>query len=89
MIQKIFLSEGMLLALLGGGFGVLLAVIICWLQSKYKLVPLQGGSFLIDYYPVKLVATDFLLVLSTILVVALLASWLPAKKAAAQPIELG
>jgi lipoprotein-releasing system permease protein len=37
---------------------------------------------------VKLVPTDFLLVLSTILVVALLASWLPSKKAAAQPIEL-
>lgn len=88
MIQRIFLSEGMLLALLGGGVGVLLAVTICWLQSTYKLVPLQGGSFLIDYYPVKLVASDFLLVLSTILVVALLASWLPSKKAAAQPIEL-
>src|SRR5258708_3388723 len=88
MIQKIFLSEGLLLAFLGGGFGVLLAVIICWLQSKYKLVPFQGWAFLIDYYPVKLVATDFLLVLSTILVVALLASWLPSKKAAVQPIEL-
>jgi lipoprotein-releasing system permease protein len=34
------------------------------------------------------VATDFVLVLSTIMVVALLASWLPARKAAAQPIEL-
>ncbi len=88
MIQRIFLSEGFLLALLGGGAGILLAVIICTLQIKYKLIPLQGGSFLIDYYPVKLVATDFLLVLSTIGVVALLAAWLPARKAAAQPIEL-
>lgn len=88
MIQKIFLSEGLLLALMGGIGGILLAVIICTLQIKYKLIPLQGGSFLIDYYPVKLVATDFLLVLSTIAVVALLASWLPARKAARQPIEL-
>lgn len=87
-IQKIFLSEGVLLALLGGGTGILLAVIICWLQVKYKLLALQGGSFLIDYYPVKLVATDFLLVLSTILVVALLASWWPSRKAAREPIEL-
>jgi lipoprotein-releasing system permease protein len=87
-IQRIFLNEGILLALLGGGTGILLAVTVCWLQVKYKLVPLEGGSFLIDYYPVKLIPTDFLLVLSTILVVALLASWLPAKKAAAQAIEL-
>lgn len=88
VIQKIFLTEGLLLALLGGGAGVLLAVIICWLQVKYKLVPLNGDSFLIDYYPVKLVPTDFLLVLSTILIVALLASWFPSRKAANQPIEL-
>jgi lipoprotein-releasing system permease protein len=87
-IQRIFLSEGLLLGLLGGISGVLLAVIICWLQVKFKLVPLQGGSFLIDYYPVKLVASDFLLVLSTILIVALLASWFPSRKAALQAIEL-
>jgi len=87
-IQKIFLSEGILLAILGGATGILLAVFVCWLQVKYHLVPLQGDSFLISYYPVKLVATDFLLVLTTILVVALLASWLPSRKAAAQPIEL-
>jgi lipoprotein-releasing system permease protein len=87
-IQRIFLSEGILLALLGGACGILLAVAICWLQAKYHLVPLQGGSFLIDYYPVKLVATDFLLVLSTILIVALLASWIPARKAATTAIEL-
>ncbi len=87
-IQKIFLSEGLLLATLGGGTGILLAVVICWMQVKYKLVPLEGGSFLIDYYPVKLVATDFLLVFATIVVVALLASWFPSRKAALQEIEL-
>jgi lipoprotein-releasing system permease protein len=75
-IQKIFLSEGILLAGLGGGTGIVLAVIICWLQVKYKLVP------------VKLVAGDFLLVFGTILVVALLASWFPSRKAASQAIEL-
>jgi lipoprotein-releasing system permease protein len=88
LVRKIFLTEGLLLALVGGLGGILLALIICGLQIKYHLIPLQGGSFLINYYPVKLVATDFLLVLATIGVVALLASWLPARKAAAQPIEL-
>ncbi|HXB06072.1 MAG TPA: FtsX-like permease family protein [Puia sp.] len=88
MIQRIFLSEGLLLALLGGVGGILLAAAVCLLQIRYKLIPLQGGSFLIDYYPVKLVATDFLLVLSTIGIIALLASWLPARKAASQAIDL-
>ena len=88
LIQKIFLSEGILLAVMGGMTGILLAALICELQLKFKLIPLQGGSFLIDFYPVKMVPTDFLLVFTTILIVALLASWLPARKAAAQPIEL-
>jgi len=87
-IQRIFLSEGFLLAVIGGIAGILLAVVIGWMQVKYKLVPLQGGSFLIDYYPVKLVATDFLLVFATILIVAFLASWFPSRKAALQQIDL-
>jgi lipoprotein-releasing system permease protein len=87
-IQSIFLTEGLLLAVLGGGAGFLVAIVTCWLQVRYKLVPLQGDSFLIDYYPVKMVMSDFLLVLTTILVVALLASWFPSRKAAFQAIEL-
>jgi lipoprotein-releasing system permease protein len=86
-IQQIFLNEGVLLGLLGGGFGFLLAILLCWLQVNFKLVPLQG-NFLIDYYPVKLIPGDFLLVGGTIFIVVLMASWLPARKAALQPFEI-
>jgi lipoprotein-releasing system permease protein len=86
-IQQIFLSEGILLGVLGGGIGFGLAIMLCWMQVHWKLVPLQG-NFLIDYYPVQLIPGDFILVGSTILIVVLLASWLPARKAALQPFEL-
>ena len=82
-IQRIFLSEGMLLALIGGGIGMLLALLIAWLQMRFHLIPLAGGSFLISYFPVKLRLMDFLLVGATVFVIALIASWLPSKKAAA------
>ncbi len=88
LILKIFLSEGILLATVGGVLGVGLAIFICWLQVTYKLVKLQGSSFLIDYYPVKMVAGDFFLVLSTVFLVAFIASWFPARKAGKQAIEL-
>jgi lipoprotein-releasing system permease protein len=88
LIRRIFLTEGVLLALMGGLTGIGLAALICALQLKYKLIKLEGGSFLLDYYPVKMVPADFVLVFATILIVAILASWIPARKAAATPIEL-
>jgi lipoprotein-releasing system permease protein len=87
-IQKIFLSEGLLLALIGGGAGMLLALTIAILQIKYHLIPLQGGSFLIDYFPVKLRLADFLLVGATVFVIAFIASWLPSRKAVSQDFSL-
>ena len=87
-IQRIFLSEGLLLAIMGTGAGMLLAYIFVVLQIKYHLIPLQGGSFLIDYFPVKPRLTDFLLVSGTVFVIAVLASWFPSRKAAAQRFSL-
>ena len=87
-IQKIFLSEGLLLALIGTVAGMLLALVIAMLQINFHLIPLQGGSFLIDYFPVKLRPSDFLLVTATVFVIALIASWLPSRKAAAQEFSL-
>jgi lipoprotein-releasing system permease protein len=88
MILKIFLSEGLLLAGIGAVTGILLALIVCMLQVSFKIVKLQGGSFLIDYFPVQLQGTDFVLVGLTATLIAFLASWLPARKAARQMIEL-
>ena len=88
VIQNIFLSEGILLGGLGTAGGIVLATLVCWAQIKYKLVAIQGGTFLIDYYPVKMVFSDFILVITTVMTIAILASWVPSRRAAAQTIEL-
>lgn len=87
-IQKIFLSEGLLLAIIGGVSGMLIALILLYIQVNFKIIPLQGGSFLIDYFPVRMAVTDFVLVGITVLTIALIASWVPARKAALQQFEL-
>jgi lipoprotein-releasing system permease protein len=87
-IQKIFLSEGLLLALIGGGVGMLLAFFIAWAQINFKLIPIQGGSFLIDYFPVKLRLFDFMIVGATVFVIAFIDAWIPSRKAALQEFSL-
>lgn len=87
-IKNIFLSEGFLLAAIGGSGGMLFAFLICYAQQQLKLIKLTGGTFIIDYYPVKINVQDFVLVTFTIFVVALLASWIPSRKAAAQMFSL-
>lgn len=88
LIQKIFLSEGLLLAGVGTVCGVIIAILICWAQVEFQLIAIQGGTFLINYYPVVLKPADFVLVVLTVMLIALLASWFPARKAALQPVQL-
>lgn len=87
-IKRIFLTEGLLLALIGGGVGMLLALLVALAQLKFHLIPLQGDTFMIAYFPVKLNPWDFLLVGATVLVISLLAAFIPARKAANQQVVL-
>jgi len=87
-IQKIFLSAGLLLTLMGAGTGILLALLIAWLQVKFHLIPLSGESFLISYYPVTVKIGDLLLVAATVIIIAVLASWIPSRKAALNEFSL-
>jgi lipoprotein-releasing system permease protein len=76
------------LAGIGGVAGIVLATIFCWIQLKYKLIKLGGNTFIIDYYPVKMMAGDFLLVTATIVLIAVLAAWIPSRKASLQLFSL-
>lgn len=81
-IKGIFLGEGLLLGILGCMIGMAMATLICYLQIKYQFIHLEGGAFLIDYFPVKMLIRDYVLVSLSTLVITLLASWMPSHKAA-------
>jgi lipoprotein-releasing system permease protein len=83
MIQRIFLLEGVLSAVIGAVIGIILATILCMLQIKYEFLKLSGGdnSFVIQGYPIKLKLEDYILTFFTVGIIALIASYFPAKKA--------
>lgn len=86
-IQKIFLLLSGIMALVGAFMGGLLASIFCWLQYKFHFIKLAGNSFVIDYYPVKPMLVDYLAITTLVIVIAILAGWIPARKAASRLFE--
>jgi lipoprotein-releasing system permease protein len=83
--RKIFVFESLLLALSGGGAGILLGMTLTWLQQNFGLLTLnQNAAFIYQSYPVELRTGDVLLVLATVLLLGLITSLYPAKKAAEQ-----
>lgn len=88
-VQRIFISTGLLLGGMGTAAGVLIAFILCFLQARFHLIPITGNTFLIDYFPVKMVWSDLLLVIGNTGLIVLLASWLPARRAASSSIKSG
>jgi lipoprotein-releasing system permease protein len=86
-IQKIFLILSGIMALLGAFIGGGIASLFCWLQYKYHFIKLGGGSFIIDYYPIQPMLIDYISIMSLVIVIALLAGWIPSRKAAAKIYE--
>jgi len=86
-IQKIFLLLSGIMAFLGALIGGGLASLFCWLQNTFHFIKLGGNSFIIDYYPVKPMAVDYIAIMLLVIVIALLAGWLPARRAADRLFE--
>lgn len=80
-IYRIFLQLGVLLAGLGAAVGFTIGIIICAGQQKFHWVKLQGQSFIINYYPVSVRAADLVVIVSIVVCIALLAAWLPSRRA--------
>ncbi len=79
-IRKIFLLNGWINSLIGAFTGIILGIIICWIQTRYGIVKLQGsGTFVIDVYPVKILINDIILVLITVSFIGFITSWIPVR----------
>lgn len=86
-IERIFISEGILISLIGFVLGAILSFIVYQLQIHIGLVPIPPGS-IIDTYPVLMKVQDFVVVFITVMGIGFLASILPAKRAGRIPAFL-
>jgi lipoprotein-releasing system permease protein len=75
------------MSLMGALIGGALASLFIWLQTQFHLIKLGGTSFVIDYYPVKPMAIDYIAIILLVCAIAIVAGWFPAKKAADKLFE--
>lgn len=79
-IVRIFLFEGRMISFFGAFTGVVLGLLLCWLQQEYGLIALgSSGSFVVDAYPVSVHASDVLLIFITVLLIGFLSVWYPVR----------
>ncbi|GGM79563.1 membrane protein [Dyadobacter beijingensis] len=82
LIRKIFMAEGAIVALSGAVVGLLGGIGICWLQMRYGLVSMGMATSLVDAYPVKLIWEDILYTGVVVVMITMVVSYIPARRAA-------
>lgn len=76
-LQKIFLFVGLLINGLGMLIGLGIGYLICYLQIKVGLLKMEGG--MLEYFPVDIKLTDFLIILAITSIIGFIAAYLPSK----------
>ena len=80
-IARIFLFEGRMISAIGAVIGILLGLLLCWLQQTFGIISLGSseGAFIINAYPVSVHPWDIVVIFLTVLAVGFLAVWYPVR----------
>ena len=80
-IKKIFYLESLMMTSIGTIIGMLSGLVLCLAQLYFKIIKFTpGSSFVIDAYPVKLLFTDFIIVLFTVFIIGALTALIPISR---------
>ena len=80
-ICNIFMFEGRMISLAGAVVGLLLGLLLCWLQQQYGFITMgeSEGSFIVEAYPISVHPWDLVLIFVTVLLVGWAAVWYPVR----------
>ncbi len=81
-IVRIFMFEGVIIGIVGAGIGSIIGYLVCYIQEKYQIFPLDPTVYIIPSLPVEMHLTDFIVVGISAIILCSLASYYPAKRAA-------
>jgi lipoprotein-releasing system permease protein len=80
-ITAVFFTVGMTIGVVGTVAGSAVGLLLIWVQNTYRIIRLAGDVYQIDYLLMKLTPADFVLIVSSTLLLSFLATVIPARHA--------
>ncbi len=77
-IRNIFMNEAFLISSIGATAGLLLGLLVCWIQIQFHVVSF-GNEFILPYYPIQLQFRDFVWIFCLIMLISFLAALYPIR----------
>ncbi|MGN0069516.1 MAG: FtsX-like permease family protein [Prevotella sp.] len=80
-IARVFLYEGRIISVMGAVAGIVLGLLLCWIQQTFGVVHMgdTSGTFVVNAYPVSVHYSDVAAIFITVVVVGWLAVWYPTR----------
>jgi lipoprotein-releasing system permease protein len=87
-VRLIFLTEGVIIGVVGTVLGCLVGTAVSWVADTYQLIRLQGEVYYIEYLPFRVQLMDVIAICSASLLISFIATIYPARQAAQlDPVE--
>ena len=81
-ISVVFMMQGTIIGLVGTLTGAIIAVVLCWVLTEYRLVPIPQDIYQVSYVPFIVELQDFATVVLSAIVICFLATIYPSRQAA-------
>jgi lipoprotein-releasing system permease protein len=81
-ISVVFMMQGTIIGLVGTLTGAIIAVVLCWVLTEYRLVPIPQDIYQVAYVPFIVELQDFAAVVVSAIVICFLATIYPSRQAA-------
>lgn len=77
-IRTIFMKEGFLITIVGAGSGLIIGILVCWLQIKFHFVKFDE-QYVIPYYPIEMQLKDLVWIAGLVMSIGFLAALYPVR----------
>ena len=88
-VCQVFMLEGRMISLVGAVVGVVLGVLLCWIQQRYGVISMgqTEGAFIVESYPVSVHSWDIVIIFLTVIAIGWAVVWYPVRYLSRRLVE--